>query len=280
MAQTGHSPKPAITHPPRSAYPLCAVSKMPYFYSMLRKMFTKNTQSHHDGFHLRGHEVKRIETFSDGVFAFAVTLLIVSLEVPKSFEELLITMRGFFAFGICFTLLLLIWHEQHRFFRRYGMEDRLTIALNSLLMFIVLFYVYPLKFLFTIIFSNSIYGDGKSPFSITYGQVPTLMIIYSTGYIIIYLIFMLLYLHAYRNRVSLQLTTVELFDTRTKIYSNLILIAIGLLSILVAVIVPADKAGFSGMVYMLIGFALFIYYSVRAKMRRRVYQPIPHQTVA
>lgn len=253
---------------------------MPYFYNMLRKMFTKNTQSHHDGFHLRGHEVKRIETFSDGVFAFAVTLLIVSLEVPKSFEELLITMRGFFAFGICFTLLLLIWHEQHRFFRRYGMEDPLTIVLNSLLMFIVLFYVYPLKFLFTVIFSNSIYGDDKSPFSITYGQVPTLMVIYGTGYIIIYFIFMLLYLHAYRNRVGLQLTTVELFDTRTKIYSNLILISIGLLSILVAVMLPANKAGFSGMVYMLIGIALYIYYSVRAKMRRKVYQPITHQTVA
>jgi uncharacterized membrane protein len=43
------------------------------------------------GFRLRGHEVKRIEAFSDAVFDFAVTLLIVSLEVPKSFEELMVT---------------------------------------------------------------------------------------------------------------------------------------------------------------------------------------------
>ena len=35
---------------------------------------------------MRGHEVKRIEAFSDAVFAFAVTLLIVSLEVGGAKE--------------------------------------------------------------------------------------------------------------------------------------------------------------------------------------------------
>jgi uncharacterized membrane protein len=79
------------------------------------------------------------------VFAFAVTLLIVSLEVPKSFEELIVTMRGFVAFGICFFLLMLIWHEQNIFFRRYGLHDTITITLNAILIFLVLFYVYPLK---------------------------------------------------------------------------------------------------------------------------------------
>jgi hypothetical protein len=64
-------------------------------------------------FEKRGHEVQRIETFSDAVFAFAVTLLIVSLEVPKNFEELMVSMLGFYAFGISFTLLALIWYDQH-----------------------------------------------------------------------------------------------------------------------------------------------------------------------
>jgi hypothetical protein len=100
----------------------------------------------------RNYEIQRIETFSDGVFAFAVTLLIVSLEVPHSFEELLMTMRGFFAFGISFLILISIWNEQHRFFRLYGMDDSRTIALNGFLLFIVLFYVYPLKFVFSLMF--------------------------------------------------------------------------------------------------------------------------------
>src|SRR5882724_11671086 len=229
---------------------------------MLRKAFSKNLQAQHPGFHFRGHEVKRIETFSDAVFAFAVTLLIVSLEVPKSFEELVITMRGFVAFGICFSILMLIWHEQHIFFRRYGIEDTLTIVLNSALIFIVLFYVYPLKFLFTLIFSDSIYGAGKSPFSINNQQSSHLMIIYSVGYIIIYFIFLLLYLHAQRSKISLQLTKLELFDTCSKIWSQLILISVGALSVLFALILPPGQAGWAGLIYIIIGPALTIYHTL------------------
>src|ERR1700733_15831322 len=133
---------------------------------MFRKTSSKKYQGSHKGFQFRGHEIKRIETFSDAVFAFAVTLLIVSLEVPKTFQELLISMRGFVAFGICFTLLMLVWYEQHIFFRRYGLDDLITIILNGALLFIVLFYVYPLKFLWTLVFSSQIYGPGKAPVSI------------------------------------------------------------------------------------------------------------------
>lgn len=223
------------------------------------------------GFRHRGHEVKRIETFSDAVFAFAVTLLIVSLEVPKTFEELLISMRGFLAFGICFCLLLLVWYEQHVFFRRYGLDDLPTIFLNSALLFIVLFYVYPLKFLFTLIFSDNIYGVGKSPFFIKDGQVVQLMTIYGIGYIVIYTIFLLLYIHALRNKTLLQLNKLEVFDTHTKIYSQVILIGIGFLCILLAHIFPAGSmAGLSGMFYMLIAPAFWVYYSKRASIRKRV----------
>lgn len=238
---------------------------------MLRNVLFPKFQKRQEWSHFRGHDVKRIETFSDAVFAFAVTLLIVSLEVPKSFEELIITMRGFFAFGICFTFLMLIWYQQHVFFRRYGMEDTATVVLNAALMFIVLFYVYPLKFLFTIIFSDNIYGPGKSPFSITSAQGPSLMVIYGLGYVTIYFIFLLLYLHAHRNRVRLQLTTLELFDTRTTIFSQIILISIGGLSILTALLLPPEKTGLAGLVYGLIGIAFSLYYGIRRKMRRKIY---------
>jgi uncharacterized membrane protein len=237
---------------------------------MLRKFITIKRPAGEGSFRYRGQEIQRIETFSDAVFAFAVTLLIVSLEVPRTFEELLISMRGFVAFGICFCLLLLIWHEQHVFFRRYGLDDQQTIFLNSVLLFIVLFYVYPLKFLFTLIFSDSIYGSGHSPFSIKEGQVADLMTIYGVGYITIYMLFLLMYNHALRKKEVLELTPLEIFDTRTKLYSQAILIGIGALSIVLAHLVPAGMAGLSGMCYLLIGPIFWIYFSRRGRMRRRI----------
>ena len=72
-------------------------------------------------FRWRGGEISRLEGLSDAVFAFAVTLLVVSLEVPETFDELLRVLRGFFAFAVCFAILFWVWHDHYRFFRRYGL---------------------------------------------------------------------------------------------------------------------------------------------------------------
>src|SRR5262244_3597689 len=50
----------------------------------------------------RRHEITRLEAFSDAVFAFALTLLVVSLEVPHSYRELMNLVRGFVPFAACF----------------------------------------------------------------------------------------------------------------------------------------------------------------------------------
>jgi uncharacterized membrane protein len=240
---------------------------------MLRKDVAKHLQKKNQTFRLRGHEVLRIEAFSDAVFAFAVTLLIVSLEVPKSFEELMVTMRGFFAFGISFSILMMIWYEQNVFFRRYGMHDVRTIALNCTLIFLVLFYVYPLKFLFTLIFSNQIYGQGHSPFVMNLEDTPKLMMIYGAGYILIYVLFFFMYVHAIRQKQELQLTTSEIFDTKSSLYAKLLLIIIGLVSVITAMILPQKYAGLSGFIYILIGPAFTIYYSFRNKIKNRITVP-------
>jgi hypothetical protein len=79
------------------------------------------------GFRWRGGEASRLEGLSDAVFAFAVTLLVVSLEVPKTFDELLVVLRGFFAFAVCFSILFWVWYDHYRFFRRYGLADSLEL---------------------------------------------------------------------------------------------------------------------------------------------------------
>lgn len=237
---------------------------------MLRKALTPTEAGQRQGFRNRGHEIQRVETFSDAVFAFALTLLIVSLEVPKSFDELLVTMRGFFAFGICFLLLAFIWNEQNVFFRRYGLDDTRTVALNFVLNFVVLFYVYPLKFLFTLVFSDTIYGAGRSPFKLTEAQTPTLMMIYGGGFLVIYFIFALLYLHVLRNKEALALTGRELYVTRTKLYSKYIFMGVGLMVILMTLLLPASMAGSTGMLYLLLFPVLTIFHSIRGKRSRHM----------
>jgi uncharacterized membrane protein len=119
---------------------------------MLRKPLIVNKREGEPGFHWRGAEVTRLEGFTDAVFPFAVTLLVVSLEVPKTFQEPFAAMHGFIAFGACFALLANLWHEHYRYFRRYGLQNSWVVFLKCVLLFFVLFYVYPLKFIFLIPF--------------------------------------------------------------------------------------------------------------------------------
>ncbi len=240
---------------------------------MIRKLLSSSRTAESGTERKRDFEVQRIETFSDGVFAFAVTLLIVSLEVPKSFEDLLTSMRGFFPFAISFTVLITIWAEQHRFFRKYGMEDGLTIVLNAALLFIVLFYTYPLKFLFTLMFSDQIYGTQKSPIKITAQQVPTLMAVYALGFIVIYSIFVLLYYNAYRKSKELGFTPIKKFDCKSDMYKEIIMVSIGFCSLLFSLLLKDESSGNAGLIYVLIFPTLSIYFFFRKRIRRKLF---PH----
>jgi len=83
-----------------------------------------------DGFRLRGTAMSRVDGFSDVVFGFALTLLVVSLEVPRTYDEFHLALRGSFAFAICFLIFISIWLSHFRFFRRYGLHDRTTLWIN------------------------------------------------------------------------------------------------------------------------------------------------------
>jgi len=203
-----------------------------------------------EDFRWRGEDVSRIEGFSDAVFAFAVTLLVVSLEVPKTFDELLATMRGFFGFAICFYLLLIVWYEHYKYFRRYGLNDTQTLWLNAALLFIMLMYVYPLKFLFTYLI-DLLFGFAQSE-KIEASQVPLLMVVYGAGFVAVQILFLLMYLRAYSLRDALELDARELSVTREEIQSCLLNISVGLASTAIAVLGGVATISWAGYVYILL----------------------------
>jgi len=201
------------------------------------------------GFRLRGLEVTRLESFSDAVFGFALTLLVVSLDVPKSFDDLVNTMRGFPAFAVCFVLLALIWNSHYKFCRRYGLDDGTARFLTCVMLFLVLFYVYPLKFLFNLSITGLVFGGGP-PITITSPQLSALLAIYGLGFAAVYGALTLLYWHAYRLSETLQLTELEIFDTRYLMFRLLTLTGFGVIAAGLAY-VPVLR-NWSSLVYLLL----------------------------
>jgi uncharacterized membrane protein len=204
------------------------------------------------GFRYRGKDVSRLEAFSDCEFAFALTLIVVALEVPKSADDLLALVRGFPAFGVCFAVLLSVWWVHHRFFRRYGINDLPIFLLNGVLLFVVLFFVYPLRFLF----GQMLGADGRSFIDIESAR--GLFTIYGSGFAAVYAAFTLMHAHAWRLREQLSLDELERWMTLETIAQHSVLAGFGILSVVIARAVDPRYIAYAGWCFFLIPIPLTI----------------------
>ena len=197
--------------------------------------------------HLRGREVSRIEGFSDAVFGFALTLLVVSLEVPDNIDGLKQILRGFIPFAATFALMCWIWFEHYAFFRKFDAEDPLSIFLNCVLLFLVLFFVYPLKFVFALVIPALTRLGPPISMSVQDGRL--MMWVYSAGFVAMMLIFVLLYWNQYRQRTAFGLSDEQAFAARTGARTHLISVSVGLLSVVMALTVPIEWIWTAGVIY-------------------------------
>ncbi|HEY9283877.1 MAG TPA: TMEM175 family protein [Pyrinomonadaceae bacterium] len=246
---------------------------------MIREKLIESGVGASSKFRWRSREVSRLEGLADAVFGFAITLLVVSLEVPRTFDDLLAMMATFPAFAISFALLLLVWYQHYVYFRRYDIEDGLTMVLNSALLFVVLFYVYPLKFVWTFLANLIITGDprvrlpgGEMIHPVTRDQTGAMMIVYSLGFVAVFAIFALLYWHAYRRRGEMGLNELEVYDTKVEAYSSLLYVAVGLASVGIAAfrIGGGASPAISGFVYALLGPVHYLHGRRAGKHRGRL----------
>ena len=237
---------------------------------------------------MRRDEPTRLEGFSDAVFGFSLTLLAFSLEVPSSIDALkVLVVAQLVPTLAAFALMCWIWAEHNSFFRQFGLQDGTTIVLNSALLFLVVFYTYPLKFMAVFLWglAADIFGwDGilaairDSGSLLVTGRADRLdgaplMVIYNLGFIALFAIFALLYRHAMRQRDVLVLDDLEMFDARAGQRVHLISISIGLLSMAVLGVLWLSAprfGGLSGMVYMLMGPAHGIHGARYGRARARL----------
>jgi uncharacterized membrane protein len=195
------------------------------------------------------HDVTRLEAFSDAVFGFAITLLVVSLEVPNNFDELLQVMRGLPVFAVTFAILLMIWQEHHGLFKRFPSSDGVTIWLNGALLFVVVSYIYPLKFLFGGIVGPSGMRFGQNTAFIRLDQVRGLMLVYGAGFATIFLLFAAMYWRAARRTTD----PATRHDARVQVGHSFVYVGVAALSMLLAVFGGPYASAYSGVAYGLTG---------------------------
>ena len=97
-------------------------------------------------------ETGRVEAFSDGVFAIAITLLILEIKVPKLphesppaalAEALLALWPSFLAFLLSFFAILIMWINHHRLFELIRKTDSIFMMLNGFLLMLVTVVPFP-----------------------------------------------------------------------------------------------------------------------------------------
>src|SRR5437867_4098529 len=84
-------------------------------------------------------ETARVEAFSDGVFAIAITLLILEIKVPPEAgtdlgRALLAEWPSFIAFVTSFATIGIMWLNHHRLFGLIGQVNHALLVLNGLLL--------------------------------------------------------------------------------------------------------------------------------------------------
>jgi uncharacterized membrane protein len=200
---------------------------------------------------VRHRDVSRLEGFSDAVFGFALTLLVVTLETPKDLRELRILIGSFLPFGLTFAMVSWIWYQHNIFFRRYDMQDAWTAFLNCILLFVVLFYVFPMKFLTLTLVGWWTMGRDQVP-GFDNLEGPTVMTLYSTGVVIIFGVFMMLHAHAWNRRHALQLSPLDEVVLRFSRRAHMLSAGLGVVSLLLVWLMPTQTA-WAGIIYALMG---------------------------
>jgi uncharacterized membrane protein len=191
-------------------------------------------------------ELDRIVTFSDGVFAIAITLLVLNIETPEIPANLVAEVLPgrlldlwpkFLSYVISFLVILTYWIAHHSIFSAIKGYDRKLIWLNSLFLMCVAFLPFP----------ASLFGE--------YGDQPLVVAIYAGSLAITRLLLTAVWWYASSGR---RLVDRDLDANMIKAYRlrGLAIPLIFLLSIFISFF-SVSAAVYSWVLLMVVDFVLF-----------------------
>ena len=228
-----------------------------------------------DGFRDRGVQATRLEAFVDAAFAFALTLVVIAgNDIPASVDELVLAMKAVPTYAACFLLIMRCWTAHTDWSRRYGLDDAVSRRLGVLLVFLVLIFVYPMRMVFSSLFNALSGGYLPTGFSInSAADVPAMFIMFAVAFGLLGLVMTALYWHAWRQRDALSLSLHEQAQTRFEIMNWGAVPAVALLSLGLALAIPARQEsgvwlGLPGFVFFLLNLAPFVVTRVAERWRR------------
>jgi len=110
----------------------------------------------------------RLETFSDGVFAIAATLLVLEISVDSARgkdvgDKLLHIWPSYLAYATSFLVIGIIWINHHHTVTMIARVDRPFLFINLLLLLVVSFIPFPTRLV-----AQYLGGDGERSATIAY----------------------------------------------------------------------------------------------------------------
>ena len=112
-------------------------------------------------------DTNRLEAFSDGVFAIAITLLVLEIKVPTSVlalgNELLKLWPSYLAYAVSFIVIGAIWLNHHAMFGHIVRADHRRLLLNTIHLMFIAFIPFP-----TAVLANAFHTATNEPLATSF----------------------------------------------------------------------------------------------------------------
>jgi uncharacterized membrane protein len=221
----------------------------------------------------RERQTTRLETFVDAAFAFALTMLVISVDaIPQSMEQLVDALKRIPAFAASFAIVVNFWHGHYRWSRRFGVEDAGSVVLSLLLVFVVLVFLYPLRLMMAGALNAMSGGWLPGEIAITsVEEIRLLAVVYGVAFALLSGTLVALNARVRRLHIHPPLSAQDRAVAGVEVQAWAILAALGVLSATLALVLPPARFGLAVWIWMSLAVIMPL---MSRRWNRRVQQAV------